>query len=46
MIQVYNRNTKSYETELVAGEKYIQWTYESPVGKGITELLAKRKVHL
>lgn len=44
MIQVYNRNTKSYETELVAGEKYIQWTYESPVGKGITELLAKRKV--
>lgn len=44
MIQVYNRNTKSYETELVAGEKYINWTYESPMGKGITELIAKKKV--
>lgn len=43
MIQIYNRNTKSYETELVAGGKYIQWTYESPIGKGITELIAKRK---
>ena len=44
MIQVYNRTKKSYETELVAGEKYIEWTYESPMGKGITELIAKRKV--
>ncbi|NME82279.1 phosphatidylserine decarboxylase [Clostridium sp. SM-530-WT-3G] len=44
MIQVYNRKTKSYETELVAGKKYIEWTYESPMGKGITELIAKRKV--
>ena len=43
MIQVYNRTTKSYEEELVAGKKYIEWTYESPVGKGITELIAKRK---
>ena len=44
MIQIYNRNTKSYETELVAGKKYIDWTYESPIGKGITELIAKRKI--
>lgn len=44
MIQIYNRNTKSYETELVAGKKYIEWTYESPIGKGITELIAKRKI--
>ncbi|MBE6062486.1 MAG: phosphatidylserine decarboxylase [Clostridium butyricum] len=44
MIKVYNRNTKSYETELVAGEKYIEWTYESPIGKGVTELIAKRKI--
>lgn len=44
MIQVYNRKTKSYETELVAGEKYIEWTYESPMGKSVTELIAKRKV--
>lgn len=44
MIQIYNRNTKSYEEELVAGKKFIQWTYESPIGKGITELIAKRKI--
>lgn len=44
MIQVYNRTTKSYEEELVAGKKYIQWTYESPIGKSITELIAKRKL--
>ncbi len=43
MIQVYNRTTKSYEEELVAGKKYIEWTYESPIGKNITELIAKKK---
>ena len=42
MIQVYNRTTKSYEEELVAGKKYIEWTYESPIGKNITELIAKK----
>lgn len=44
MIQVYDRKTKSYEEELIAGKKYIEWTYESPVGKNITELIAKRKI--
>jgi phosphatidylserine decarboxylase len=44
MIQVYNRTTKSYEEELIAGKKYIEWTYESPIGKGITELIAKKKL--
>lgn len=44
MIQIYDRNKKSYEEELIAGKKYIKWTYESPVGKNITELIAKRKV--
>lgn len=44
MIKVFNRTTKNYETENVAGDKYIKWSYESPVGKGLTELLAKRKV--
>lgn len=43
MIQVYNRTTKSYEEELIAGKKYIKWTYESPLGKNVTELIAKRK---
>ena len=44
MIQVYNRKTKSYEEEHVAGKKYIEWTYESPIGKNVTELIAKRKI--
>lgn len=43
MIQVYNRTTKSYEEELIAGKKYIEWTYESPIGKNITELIAKKR---
>lgn len=44
MIQIYNRKTQSYEEELIAGKKFIEWTYESPIGKGITELIAKRKI--
>ena len=44
MIQIYNRNTKSYEEELIAGKKYIKWTYESPIGKSITELITKKKL--
>ncbi len=44
MIQVYNRTTKTYEEELIAGKKYIEWTYESPLGKNITELIAKKKL--
>lgn len=44
MIQVYDRKTKSYEEELIAGKKYIEWTYESPIGRNITELIAKRKI--
>ena len=43
MIKVYNRETNSYEIEKVAGDKYIKWCYESPIGKGITELLIKKK---
>ena len=44
MIQVYNRSTKNYEEELIAGKRYIEWTYESPLGKNITELIAKKKL--
>lgn len=44
MIQVYNRTTKSYEEEKVAGSNYLKWCYESPVGKSITELLIKKKL--
>lgn len=44
MIKVYNRTTHLYEEEKVAGKKFIKWTYETPMGKSITELIAKRKV--
>ncbi|MGG7214268.1 phosphatidylserine decarboxylase [Clostridium nigeriense] len=44
MIQVYNRKTKKYEVEKVAGENYIKWSYESPAGKSFTELLIKKKL--
>ena len=35
MIQIYNRKTNKYDTEAVAGEKYINWAYESPIGKAL-----------
>ena len=44
MIQVYNRKTNKYDTEDVAGGKYIKWTYESPIGKSFLELFIKRKL--
>ena len=44
MIKVYNRKNKDYEVEKVAGDKYLKWCYESPIGKSITELLVKRKL--
>lgn len=44
MIKFYNRKTCSYEEELIAGKKALVWTYESPLGKGLTELIAKRKI--
>lgn len=43
MIRVYNRKTHKYDIENVAGEKYITWSYESPIGKNFVELLVKRK---
>ena len=44
MIKIYNRLTKEYETENVAGERSIRWTYESPLGKSLLELFIKRKL--
>lgn len=44
MIKFYNRKTCSYQEELIAGKKALVWTYESPLGKGLTELIAKRKI--
>lgn len=44
MIKYYNRKTKEYETEKVAGDKYLQWTYSSPAGMKFLELVIKKKL--
>lgn len=44
MIKIYNRKSKTYEIEKVLGDKLIKMSYESPIGKGVTELIIKRKV--
>ena len=44
MIKIYNRETKQYETEQVAGLNYINWSYSSPVGKSFVELFIKKKM--
>lgn len=44
MIKYYNRQTKEYETEKIAGEKYLSWTYSSPIGLGLLELIVKKRI--
>ncbi|WP_291635772.1 phosphatidylserine decarboxylase [Clostridium sp.] len=44
MIKYYNRKQNKYEIEKVAGEKYLNWSYSSPVGIGLVELLLKKKL--
>ncbi|SHK42813.1 phosphatidylserine decarboxylase [Hathewaya proteolytica DSM 3090] len=43
MIKYYDRKTKKIEIENVAGDKYLNWVYTSPIGKGLLELIVKRK---
>jgi phosphatidylserine decarboxylase len=44
MVKFYNRETKKYEIEQVAGDTYLNWTYSSPVGMKLLELLVKKKL--
>ncbi len=44
MIKIYNRQTKQYETEQVAGDIYLKWAYSSPVGMKLLELIVKKKL--
>lgn len=44
MIKFYNRKTRRYETEKVAGGTYLKWTYSSPVGMKLLELIVKKKL--
>lgn len=43
MIKIYNRQTKDYEIEAVAGERFLDWTYSSPIGMSLLELVVKKK---
>lgn len=43
MIEYYNRNDKKYEIEKIAGDKYINWIYSSPVGMSLLEIIIKKK---
>ncbi|MGE4271569.1 MAG: phosphatidylserine decarboxylase [Desulfitobacterium sp.] len=44
MIKYYDRKTKNYQIEKVAGEKMIRWTYSSPVGMKLLEAVVKKKM--
>jgi len=44
MIKYYNRKTKKYEIEKVAGGKYLNWIYSSPIGMTLSELFIKKKL--
>jgi phosphatidylserine decarboxylase len=44
LIKYYNRKNKSYEIEKVAGEKYLEWTYSSPLGMKLLEAIIKKKM--
>lgn len=44
MIKYYDRRTKRYEIEKVAGDTYLQWIYSTHVGMGVLELLVKKKL--
>lgn len=44
MIKYYNRKTNNYEVEKVAGEKYLNWTYTSPLGMRLLEAVVKKKL--
>jgi phosphatidylserine decarboxylase len=43
MIKYYNRKQKKYEVETVAGYTYIKWTYSSPIGMKLLEIIIKKK---
>lgn len=43
MIKYYDRKSKIYKTEKVAGEKMIKWTYSSPVGMRLLEAVVKKR---
>ncbi|MDQ2084822.1 phosphatidylserine decarboxylase [Herbivorax sp. ANBcel31] len=45
MIKIYNRQTKEYDIEKVAGEKFMKVLYNTTCGKAGLELMLKRKLY-
>ncbi|AVK51455.1 phosphatidylserine decarboxylase [Clostridium sp. MF28] len=43
MIKYFDRNTKKYEIEKVAGDKYLNYIYSSPIGMSLLEIIIKKK---
>lgn len=43
MIKFYNRKTGEYEIEKVSAQRMIKWSYESPTGMGLLELIFKKR---
>ncbi|WP_039657465.1 phosphatidylserine decarboxylase [Clostridium tyrobutyricum] len=43
MIKYFDRNTKRYEIEKVAGDNYINYIYSSPIGMSLLEIIIKKK---
>lgn len=46
MIKYFNRKTRKYEIEKVAGGTYLKWIYSSPLGMKILEIIIKKKYFL
>lgn len=44
MVKFYNRETKKYDTEQIAGDTYLNWTYSSPIGMTLLERIIKKKL--
>jgi len=43
MIKYYNRKNNKYEIEKIAGDKYLNWIYSSPIGMSLLEIIIKKK---
>lgn len=44
MIKYYDRKKETYKIEKVAGEKYLNWVYSSPMGMRLLEAFIKKRL--
>lgn len=43
-VQFYNSYTKEIETEVIYGDRWLRWAYESRIGRAATAALVKRTI--